>query len=153
MKQTETHEIILLDVFEKIGLDPDAYTPGRVVVQYVGASLVDAMEMSLSNENSSLAQLVACECVVLAETKDHLNWQLLNEYAKNAVEYKKILNNACDKVTHEEDEHLFHSKGWARELWMEFLGLPAVIPPPEEVKKVKSAMSAVRAEKERAKLL
>ena len=30
------------------------------------------------------AQLVAAECVVLAETKDHLNWELIGELAKKA---------------------------------------------------------------------
>ena len=30
------------------------------------------------------AQLVACECVVLAETKDHTNWQLLSACCESA---------------------------------------------------------------------
>jgi hypothetical protein len=35
------------------------------------------MEMALSAGNPQAAQLVAAECVVEAETKDHLNWELL----------------------------------------------------------------------------
>lgn len=53
----------------------------------------------------------------------------------------------------EEDEHLYHSTGWSRELWIDALGLPAVLPPPEEEKDVTSAMEAARAKKEREKML
>ena len=39
--------------------------------------------------------------------------------------------------------------GWTRELWIESLGLPAVLPPPEEIRQVDSAMAAARAEQQR----
>jgi hypothetical protein len=48
----------------------------------------------------------------------------------------------------EEDEHLYHTKGWCRELWIESLGMKAVLPPPEERKHVKTAIGAARAEQE-----
>ncbi|MDQ2855825.1 MAG: hypothetical protein M3R68_05820, partial [Acidobacteriota bacterium] len=48
------------------------------------------------------------------------------------------------------DEHLYHTSGWTRELWFEALGMPAVLPPPEEAKKVKTAIQAARAKKTRA---
>ncbi|HEU0050205.1 MAG TPA: hypothetical protein VFQ43_21630 [Nitrososphaera sp.] len=53
----------------------------------------------------------------------------------------------------EEDEHLYHTAGWARELWIQSLGLPAVIPPPEEEKEVKTAIGAARAKQSRKKML
>jgi hypothetical protein len=43
--------------------------------------------------------------------------------------------------------------GWARELWIETLGMPAVIPPPEEEKEVKTAIGAARAKLARKKML
>src|SRR5438105_6082122 len=49
-------------------------------------------------------------------------------------------------------EHLYHSKGWLRELSLESLGLKAVLPPPEERKHVKTAIGAARAEQERGKM-
>jgi hypothetical protein len=52
-------------------------------------------------------------------------------------------------VEDQEDEHLYHTRGWARELWMEALGLKAVLPPPEERKDVKTAIGAARAQQER----
>ena len=50
----------------------------------------------------------------------------------------------------QEDEHLYHTTGWSRELWLESLGVPSVLPPPEEQKDVKTAIGAARAKKARA---
>ena len=62
----------------------------------------------------------------------------------------KALQTAVDKFEEEEAEHLFHTKGWCRELWVESLGLTAMLPPPEEVMKVKTAMGAAKAEQQAA---
>ena len=55
------------------------------------------------------------------------------------------LAQACAQVEEEEDEHLYHSKGWGRELWLKSLGLKAALPPPEELKRVKTAVEAAEA--------
>jgi hypothetical protein len=55
---------------------------------------------------------------------------------------------ACEEVEDEEDEHLYHTKGWCRELWIASLGLNAVLPPPEERKHVRTAIEAARAAQE-----
>ena len=55
-------------------------------------------------------------------------------------------------IQDQEDEHLYHSKGWMRELALESLGLKAVLPPPEERKDVHSAIGAARAKAERTKM-
>ena len=64
----------------------------------------------------------------------------------------KILKEAHAEVEQEEDEHLYHTKGWCRELWIESLGMKAVLPPPEEEKDVDNAIDAARAEKARTKM-
>ena len=105
--------------------------PGRLVVRHIGESLVKAMEMALEGGKPEAAQIVAAECVVLAETKDHLNWELIGELAKKAKGEKgSALKDAHKEVEEEEDEHLYHTTGWTRELWIEALGMPAVLPPP-----------------------
>ena len=97
--------------------------------------------------------MVATEAVVLAETKDHQNWHLIGEIIKNAKgELAKALKDAHDQVEPEEDEHLYHTKGWSRELWIESLGMRAVLPPPEEVKDVQTAIGAARAEQARGQM-
>ena len=62
-----------------------------------------------------------------------------------------ILQPAYDQVEDEEDEHLYHTKGWCRELWLKSLGLKAVLPPPEEKQHVKTAIDAAKVEKARKK--
>ena len=154
LEQTHTHEQQLLTVFKQLGLDPDAVTPGRKVVAHIGDSLVRAMEMAKANGDAGAAQLVAGECVVLAETKDHQNWELIGHLAQHGQgEETKALKTAFDAVEQEEDHHLYHTKGFLRELWIESLGLPAVVPPPEEVKKVETAIGAARAENARDDML
>jgi rubrerythrin len=154
LEQTKNHERIVLGLMEKLGLDPEQETPGRGVVRHIGESLVEAIEMARTNGPAEAAQLVACESVVQAETKDHLNWELLHEASEKAKgEQKKALTLAYEEVEDQEDEHLYHSTGWCRELWIESLGLPAVLPPPEEEKEVKTAIGAARAKKARKEML
>jgi hypothetical protein len=38
------------------------------------------------------------------------------------------------ELEEQEDEHVYHTKGSSRELWIGALGMPAVLPPPEEEK-------------------
>ena len=119
-----------------------------------GKSLVRAMEMALESRDSGAAELVACECVVLAETKDHTNWELFGHVATHGSGPEaKILQAAHEAVEEDEDHHLYHTRGWCRELWIQSLGLPAVLPPPEEVKQVETAIGASRAEKARDQML
>lgn len=154
LEQTKNHERIVLALMGKLGLDPEHETPGRGVVRHIGESLVQAMEIARKSASAEAAQLVASEAVVQAETKDHLNWELLHEASEKARgEDKKALTEACEQVEEQEDEHLYHSTGWCRELWIESLGLPAVLPPPEEEKEVKTAIGAARAKKARKEML
>jgi hypothetical protein len=48
----------------------------------------------------------------------------------------------CVEVEIRKTEHLYHTKGWARELRIQALGMQAVLPPPEERKDVKTAIGA-----------
>jgi rubrerythrin len=152
LEQTQRHERVVSNLLEKLGLRPEE-TPGRKVVRHIGDSLVTAMKMAKAAGERDAAEIVATECVVFAETKDHMNWHLLSEVAAGAegAEQKALLE-ACEEVEDEEDEHVYHSKGWCRELWMNSLGLDAVLPPPEEQKNVKSAIDAARAEQTREEL-
>jgi rubrerythrin len=154
LDQTNRHVEVMHELFEKFGLDPEQVTPGRKVVRHIGESLVMAMAMAMKSGKPEAAELVACECVVLAETKDHANWELMSQYAEKAKgEEAKALKEACEEVEEQEDEHLYHSKGWSRELWIASLGMRAVLPPPEEKKDVKTAIGAARAKQSRKGML
>lgn len=154
LEQTRTHEQIAREMVEKMGLDPAEDTPGRQVVRHKGESLVEAMKMALKANNPEAAQLVAAECVVTAETKDHQNWELIGQAAEKIKGPEgQFLKEAYEQIEDQEDQHLYHNMGWSRELWMDSLGLPAVLPPPEEEKDVKTAVDAAHAKKSRKQML
>ncbi len=154
LDETRMHETILRETFGRIGLDPEQESPGREVLRFKARGLVESMAMALKSGGPIAGQLVAAECVVEAETKDHQNWELIGEASKALDgEWAAALSEAYGKVEEEEDQHLYHTMGWARELWIESLGMPAVLPPPEEEKQVKSAIGAARAKQSREEML
>jgi len=154
LEETKTHRTVLLSVFDQLGLDPNTQTPGRAVCRHLGESLVQVMQMAKTAGDPKAAELVAGECVVLAETKDHMNWELIGHVANNGSgDEIKVLKAAFDAVETDEDHHLYHTTGWTRELWIASLGMPAVLPPPEEIRQVETAIGASRAEQARGEML
>jgi hypothetical protein len=151
LAQTERHVQVVRDVFDALSMDPEATTPGRQIVRDKAKGLLSAMQKALKDAPQA-AEIVACECVVDAETKDHGNWELIGAVAQKSAALKKALASAYEQVEDEEDEHLYHTKGWCRELWLDALGLAAELPPPEEVREVKSAGEAARAAAGRTKM-
>ena len=152
LDQTRRHEELLLQVCRNLGIDAEEGSPGRQIVRHLGSSLVKAMQAAQQGGNPAAAELIACECVVLAETKDHADWELICQCAEHGgSKAAKALREAAAQVEPQEDEHLYHSKGWARELWLKSLGLKAVLPPPEERRHVTSAIGAARAQQESEK--
>ena len=150
LDETENHVRIVHDIFSQLDLDPTSETTGRAIVRAKGKALIAAMETALEGGDKTNAQLVAAECVVDAEIKDHANWELIGEIAQELTgDRARVLQDAFEQVEEEEDEHLYHTQGWARELWFESLGMTAVLPPPEEQKKVKTAIGASRAKQSR----
>jgi len=147
LAETRNHVASLQAVCKAMELDPQRETPGRQVVRHMGGALVEAMQMALAAGDPAAAELVACECVVIAETKDHQNWELLGKCAERMKgPGADALQYAHDEIEDQEDEHLYHTKGWCRELWIKSLGMKPVLPPPEEQKHVKTAIGAARAE-------
>ncbi len=148
--ETKHHVEIAEEMIRGLGLDPSTETPGRRVLRHIGKSLVKPMDMARAEGKPEEAQIVTAECVTLAEVKDHLNWELLAEVAGHSNgNHKKLLQAAIEEVEGQEDEHLYHSTGWGRELWTDALGLSAVLPPPEERRDVKTAIGAARAKQAR----
>jgi rubrerythrin len=155
LDETRRHVEVVRGLLQDFNFDAEEQTPGRRIVKHIGESLVEAMQMAAADGTGDAAELVACECVMLAETKDHTNWELLRAYAEDVARgvQRKALDSACEEIEDQEDEHLYHSKGWGRELWLQALGMDAVLPPPEEQKHVKTAIGAARAEQSREEML
>ncbi|MEX2418967.1 MAG: hypothetical protein WD652_01175 [Acidimicrobiia bacterium] len=153
LEETLQHQQILRSLFKVAGIDIDTETIGRLAVRAKGAALVAAVKAARVAD-PLIGELVAAESVVEAESKDHHNWELLGRMAEHVDgPLGDALREAYDEVGEQEAEHLFHTMGWARELWLDYLGLPAVLPPPEEQKSVKTQIGAGRAEKAREDFL
>jgi hypothetical protein len=154
LAQTRHHVEIVTNLLPVFECDPLQESPGRKVVRHIGTALVEAMRMALADGNAETAELVATECVSFAETKDHQNWELIAQVTKRAKgDEQRLLYEALHQVEEEEDRHLYHTMGWSRELWIQSLGLPAVLPPPEEERDVTTEMDAARAKEDRDHLV
>ena len=125
LAETRSHIDVLSELCAALCVDLSRDTVGRLVVRRIGAALVDSIEHALADGDRRVAQLVACECVMLAEAKDHMNWALLCSKVRRTfgAPYSN-LKLACDQMEGEEDEHLLHARGWARALWADRLRTP-----------------------------
>jgi len=85
--------------------------------------------------------------IVLAETKNHLNWELLSEAAKalSKPEGKRLQAAVDDTST--------TRPGGCGSSGSRPLGVPALLPPPEEEKDVSTSIGAARAKQQRAEEL
>jgi hypothetical protein len=146
LAETEHHVVVARSLVEKMGLDPDMEVPARLVCRHLADGLIQAMMESRAAGTPAEAQITAAECVVKAESKDHMNWELVGLLAKQTDgPAGEALRAAYEEIEPQEDHHVYHTTGWARELWVQALGLPAVLPPPEEKQDVESAMEAQQA--------
>lgn len=150
LEETQTHQEILGRVFEAAGLDINTESPGRTIVRQKGKALLEAVEGARAAADPKIGELVAAESVVEAESKDHQNWELLGRMVEHLDgDLKDALSDAYEEVADQEAHHLFHTMGWSRELWLDYLGVPAALPPPEEEMKVATQIGAGRAEHKR----
>ena len=152
-EETEHHVEVLHDVFSVMGLDTEEQSPGRQdrARHGRGAGRRDGSGAGGRRPGGGAARRRR----VRHHRRDQGPPQLGADRpgGEEAVGAEaKALKEAYDEVEDQEDEHLYHSRGWMRELWMESLGLKAVLPPPEERKHVKTAIGAARAEQERGKM-
>lgn len=138
LEETMTHQDKVEEILEAAGLDPFVETPGRKTVRLKAEALVAAMDLAKSEGGPVAGQLAAAESIVEAESKDFANWELIGKMAEHASgDLAKVMKAKYEEVSEEEAEHLFHTMGWARELWLDSLGVPAALPPPEEEKSVR----------------
>lgn len=129
LTQTRSHVAALEDVCKALGIDAAERTPGRAVAHHLGSALILAIKMARSAKDPQTAQLIAAECIVLSETKGHLDWDLLSQCADQLpLEQARVLRTACAQIEAHEDAQLYHTKAWCRELWSESLGLYAAPP-------------------------
>jgi len=150
LKDAQAHQAVVRRMCDALGLHPDAPSAARAVARQLGDAWVQAIETAQRTCDPDTAQRAACECVLHAETRNHAQWELLGRVARVAIgDVGQTLKAAHKAVEKNEDHHLHHIQGWHRELAIQALGLPAVLPPPEAGKRMGQGLgSAPRAEQQ-----
>jgi rubrerythrin len=107
LAQTRKHETILLRVISALGLDPTYMSAGAKLADKKARSLLATMT-DVDGLSSRAMELNAIENIVLAETKDQADWELLGKIARQADEerIREVLRPAVAEVEPEEDDHL-----------------------------------------------
>ncbi|NIF92096.1 hypothetical protein [Burkholderia sp. Cy-637] len=153
-RQSLHHQDMLRAIFRGLGLDELIQTPGRLAVAETGKALVNVIELARRNASPADAQIIAAECVLLAETKRNLNWELIGRAAEQlSGDAASLLREAHDAVAAQEDHRLYRTREWARGMWLAAMGFPAVLPPPETGRDGAPAADAAQAARARGKMM
>jgi rubrerythrin len=110
LKQTMTHQKVLTEIINKLGGNPNSQShTAKIATQKAEALLRTMGDPGLSRDQN---QLNAMENIVLAETKDHADWELLGKIVRQTTDHRlrEVLAPAAKTVEQEEDEHL----NWTR---------------------------------------
>jgi rubrerythrin len=110
MEQTRKHESLLMRIMQELGMDPTYMSSGAKVATEKAEALLKTMTNGLTGKP---AELNAIENIILAETKDHADWELLGKIARQSDDsrLRDVLKPAVSEVEPEEDEHL----SWPKE--------------------------------------
>jgi rubrerythrin len=111
-EETARHREILVRLIERLGGDPAYVSPTARLAQAKAAAVVQTALVAdgLSQPEREAADL---ENVLLAETKDHADWHLLQLLAAQVDDaaVRTAFEETVPQVEEEEDEHL----SWARD--------------------------------------
>ena len=120
-RQTIKHQKVLADVINKLGGNTRTQSPGAKVATEKAQALLRSMDGNGLSKDQ--AELNAIENIVLAETKDHADWELIGKIARqsNDDRLREVLGAAASEVEQEEDEHLNWTRKKLGELQMEAL--------------------------------
>jgi rubrerythrin len=106
-KQTVRHEEILTRIIEELGGKPGYKSMGAKLAEAKANALLKTMT-STTGKTPAEAELNAIENIVIAETKDHADWELLGHIAHRSEDsgLSQLLKPAVAEVEGQEDEHL-----------------------------------------------
>lgn len=119
------HEQWMTGVCGQLGMDPDEPVVGRHLIASQTLSMIEAIRQAATSD-ATLAPLVACECIVLAETRNQLAWAPFDRIAADGGhECVRILSRFATDVRREHAHHLERAIERTRRLWRRRLGLDA----------------------------
>ena len=122
-QQTIRHEQILTNIIEKLGGKPSHKSAGAKIAEQKANALLKTMHETKGMSRDE-AELNAIENIVIAETKDHADWELLGHIAHRSEDSRlpQLLKPAVAEVEKQEDEHLHWTQKKMGELSLAALG-------------------------------
>jgi len=121
-KETDRHRTILTALIRQLGGDPDYVSPTARVAQAKSESLLESVLVAgpLAASEREASDL---ENVLLAETKDQADWELLGQLVQQLPEGKarSAIETAVAEVGPQEDEHLQWARTKLAELCLELV--------------------------------
>ena len=140
-RQTIKHQKVLTDVINKLGGNTRTQSAGAKVATDKAQALLRSMDSNGLSKDQ--AELNAMENIVLAETKDHADWELIGKIARqsNDDRLRAVLGAAASEVEQEEDEHLNWTRKKLGELQMEALTKGAISEKKSESPEAKEPIS------------
>lgn len=82
LEQSWARASVLSELCRRVGIDPNAETQGRMVVRKMLLSLVAVIRHAQADKSSKEAELIACECVCLVQTRNARAWALIGKRAE-----------------------------------------------------------------------
>src|SRR5918998_5100631 len=111
-EQTARHRAVYVQLIQALGGDPNYVSPTARLAQVKATKLIESAMIvdGLAPEEIMANDL---ENVLLAETKCHLDWELVSQLAEQATDTKlqQALQQAVQEVEAQEDQHV----EWARQ--------------------------------------
>lgn len=102
LRQTERHAELLIYAITRLGGDPSFVSPGAEVQTQRANSMLEL------DVPPALRELQDAESLLLAETKDHADWEFLGSIASKIPDEnaRSVIQEIVDEVEDQEDEHL-----------------------------------------------
>ena len=106
-QQTARHREVYVQLIQALGGDPNYVSPMARLAQVKATKLIESAMIvdGLAPEEIMASDL---ENVLLAETKCHLDWELVSQLAKQATDakLKQAFQQAVQEVEEQEDQHV-----------------------------------------------
>ena len=118
-EETTEHVRLLEELIAGAGGDPQYVSPSARATEKAGAGLVESTYLLTGSVDPATAELAMLEAVVLAEAKDHANWELLAQLAAQMTDgdLRARFESVSGEVLAQEQQHY----SWARDTRAELL--------------------------------
>ena len=113
--ETEEHIRIFEELIAACGGQPGYVSPTARMTEALDSKIHEAAILLPDGADEATIELAILEAVVLAETKCHSDWSLIQKLTPELPEgvARNAFQSAVDQVEEQEDEHI----RWARETW------------------------------------